>query len=157
MILCWGLSAVAFILDRFRLPLLLPFLCFAIFSAHIHFTDHYFHMTATQMSPDISPAQVIRAGKPGSTVIVVAASGGGIKAAAWTARVLTGLEESARADFPATPRIFGDSVGPAARLSKPPSPANCPTANIASSVRSLNGAMASSRAGAPPWSSTPPS
>ena len=110
MILCWGLSAVAFILDRFRLPLLLPFLCFAIFSAHIHFTDHYFHMTATQMSPDISPAQVIRAGKPGSTVIVVAASGGGIKAAAWTARVLTGLEESARADFPATPRIFGDSV-----------------------------------------------
>lgn len=110
MILCWGLSAITFILDRFRIPLLIPFLCFAIVSAHVHLTDHYFHMTATQMSPDLSPAQVIRAGKPGSTVIVVAASGGGIKAAAWTARVLTGLEESSRANFSQNPRIFGDSV-----------------------------------------------
>jgi len=46
---------------------------------------------------------VIRAGKPGSAVVIVAASGGGIKAAAWTARVLTGLEES-------NPHRFGDSV-----------------------------------------------
>jgi hypothetical protein len=103
MILCWGLSAVTFILDRFRIPLLLPFLLAAIVSAHVHATDHYFYMFGTKSTPDLSPAQVIRAGKPGSAVIVVAASGGGIKAAAWTARVLTGLEES-------NPRIFGDSV-----------------------------------------------
>jgi Patatin-like phospholipase len=103
MILCWGLSAVTFILDRFRIPLLLPFLLAAIVSAHVHATDHYFYMFSTKSSPDLSPAQVIRAGKPGSAVIVVAASGGGIKAAAWTARVLTGLEES-------NPRTFGDSV-----------------------------------------------
>ena len=103
MILCWGLSAVTFILDRFRIPLLLPFLLAAIVSAHVHATDHYFYMFGTKSSPDLSPAQVIRAGKPGSAVIVVAASGGGIKAAAWTARVLTGLEEN-------NPRIFGDSV-----------------------------------------------
>jgi hypothetical protein len=110
MILCWGLSAVTFILDRFRVPLLLPFLLAAIVSAHFHRTDHYFHMSKTKNSSDLSPSQVIRAGKPGSTVIVVAASGGGIKAAAWTSRVLVGLEEASRADFPATPRIFGDSV-----------------------------------------------
>ena len=103
MILCWGLSAVTFILDRFRIPLLLPFLLAAIVSAHVHATDHYFYMFGTKSSPDLSPAQVIRAGKPGSAVIVVAASGGGIKAAAWTARVLIGLEES-------NPRTFGDSV-----------------------------------------------
>ena len=103
MILCWGLSAVTFILDRFRIPLLMPFLLAAIVSAHVHATDHYFYMFGTKNSPDLSPAQVIRAGKPGSAVIVVAASGGGIKAAAWTARVLTGLEES-------NPRMFGDSV-----------------------------------------------
>jgi hypothetical protein len=60
-------------------------------------------MFASKSSPDLSPAQVIRSGKPGSTVIVVAASGGGIKAAAWTTRVLTGLEES-------NPGVFGDSV-----------------------------------------------
>jgi hypothetical protein len=103
MILCWGLSAVTFILDRFRIPLLLPFLLAAIVSAHVHATDHYFYMFGAKSFPDLSPAQVIRAGKPGSPVIVVAASGGGIKAAAWTTRVLTGLEES-------DPRIFGDSV-----------------------------------------------
>ena len=103
MILCWGLSAVTFILDRFRIPLLLPFLLAAIVSAHVHATDHYFYMFGTKSTPDLSPAQVIRAGKPGSAVIVVAASGGGIKAAAWTGRVLTGLEEN-------NPRIFGDSV-----------------------------------------------
>lgn len=103
MILCWGLSAVTFILDRFRIPLLLPFLLAAITSAHIHATDHYFYMFSAKSTPDLSPAQVIRAGKPGSAVIVVAASGGGIKAAAWTTRVLTGLEES-------NPHIFGDSI-----------------------------------------------
>jgi hypothetical protein len=110
MILCWGLSAASFILDRFRVPLLLPFLLAAIVSAHVHRTDHYFHMSRTKNSSDLSPAQVIRAGKPGSTVIVIAASGGGIKAAAWTSRVLVGLEESSRQNFPANPRIFGDSV-----------------------------------------------
>jgi len=103
MILCWGLSAVTFILDRFRIPLLLPFLLAAIVSAHVHATDHYFYMFSAKSTPDLSPAQVIRAGKPGSAVIVVAASGGGIKAAAWTTRVLTGLEES-------NPRIFGGSI-----------------------------------------------
>ena len=103
MILCWGLAAVTFILDRFRIPLLLPFLLAAIVSAHVHATDHYFYMFSAKRSPDLSPAQVIRAGKPGSAVVIVAASGGGIKAAAWTARVLTGLEES-------NPHRFGDSV-----------------------------------------------
>src|SRR6266478_999781 len=78
MILCWGLSAVTFILDRFRIPLLLPFLLAAIVSAHVHATDHYFYMFSAKSSPDLSPAQVIRAGKPGSAVIVVAASGAGL-------------------------------------------------------------------------------
>jgi hypothetical protein len=110
MILCWGLSAVTFILDLFRIPLLLLFLLVAILSSHVHTTDHFFYMFETKTSPDLSPAQVIRAGKPGSSVIVVAASGGGIKAAAWTTRVLTGLEQTSRNDFPANPRIFGDSV-----------------------------------------------
>lgn len=110
MILCWGLSAATFILDLFRIPLLLPFLLVAIISSHVHATDHYFYMFDAKGSPDLFPAQVIRAGKPGSSVIVVAASGGGIKAAAWTTRVLTGLEQSTRNDFPANPRIFGDSV-----------------------------------------------
>jgi Patatin-like phospholipase len=103
MILCWGLSAITFILDRFRIPLLLPFLLAAVVSAHIHATDHYFYMFSAKSTPDLTPAEVIRAGKPGSAVVIVAASGGGIKAAAWTTRVLTGLEEN-------NPHVFGDSV-----------------------------------------------
>jgi len=110
MILCWALSAVTFILDRFRIPILLPFLIIAIATSYARSTDHYFHMFPAQNSADLSPVEVIRAGKPGTTVIVVAASGGGIKAAAWTARVLTGLEKDSRAAFPANPGIFGDSV-----------------------------------------------
>jgi hypothetical protein len=110
MILCWGLSAVTFILDRFRIPVLLPFLIVAIATSSFGRTDHYFYMFPAQSSADLSPAEVIRAGKPGTTVIVVAASGGGIKAAAWTARVLTGLEKDSRAAFSVNPRIFGDSV-----------------------------------------------
>jgi hypothetical protein len=103
MILCWGLSAATFILDLFRVPLMLLFLVAGILSTQFHDTDSYFYMFRTKSTPDLSPAQVIRAGKPGSAVILVAASGGGIKAAAWTTRVLTGLEES-------NPRVFGDSV-----------------------------------------------
>ena len=103
MILCWGLSAITFILDRFRVPLLLPFLLAAIISADIPATDHYFYMLGAANTPVLSPSDVIRAGKPDAPVIVVAASGGGIKAAAWTARVLTGLEES-------NPGKFGNSV-----------------------------------------------
>jgi hypothetical protein len=103
MILCWGLAAITFILDRFRIPLLMPFLLAAVVSAHVHATDHYFYMFSAKSSPNLSPAQVIRAGKPGSAVVIVAASGGGIKAAAWTTRVLTGLEENNR-------HRFGDSI-----------------------------------------------
>jgi hypothetical protein len=110
MILCWGLTAVSFFLDRFRVPLLAPFLLAAIISSHFHATDHYFYMFNAKSSADLTPAQVIRAGKPGSTVVVVAASGGGIKAAAWTTRVLTGLEEDSRKNLANNPRIFGDSV-----------------------------------------------
>jgi hypothetical protein len=110
MILCWGLSSVTFILDRFRVPLLLPLLLVAIISSHIHTTDHYFYMFETKHSEDLQPAQVIRAGKPGLPVVVIAASGGGIKAAAWTARVLTGLEEDSRAKISSNPRVFGDSI-----------------------------------------------
>ena len=110
MILCWGLSAITFILDRFRVPILLPFLIVAIATSNFSSTDHYFRTFPAKEAADLPPAEVIRGGKPGTPVIVAAASGGGIKAAAWTARVLTGLEEDTRVAFPANPRIFGDSV-----------------------------------------------
>lgn len=110
MILCWGLSAITFILDRFRVPVILPFLLLAIATAHVRRTDHYFYVVPAQVTADLFPARVIRAGKPGTSVVVVAASGGGIKAAAWTTRVLTGLEEDSRAAFPSNSRVFGESI-----------------------------------------------
>jgi Patatin-like phospholipase len=114
-ILCWGLSALTFILDRFRIPLLLPFLLWAIFSAQFRATDHYVYVRGTTSATVLCPSAVIRAGKPGAGVIVVAASGGGIKAAAWTARVLTGLEKLDPGKFGGSVRLIssvsGGSVG----------------------------------------------
>jgi len=110
MIACWGLTAVTFLLDRFRVPVFLPLLLVIVPTAHIPWTDHYFRMVGAEDSRIVKPEDVIRSGKKGTSVILVAASGGGIKAAAWTTRVLTGLEEESRAAFPTNASIFGDSV-----------------------------------------------
>jgi hypothetical protein len=112
MILCWSLAAIAFFLDRFRIPLLVPFLLFATVTSNLPETDHFFAVQENKaMYSDFDPASVIRDGKAGSNVIVVAASGGGIKAAAWTAQVLVGLELDSQKDFePANPADFADSI-----------------------------------------------
>jgi patatin-like phospholipase len=110
MIVCWGFSAVAFVLDKWRIPLVMLFLIWFSLSSHAHWTDHFFGTSAGTNPAAITPEAVLSGGKAGADVIVVAASGGGIKAAAWTTRVLTGLEEQSRTDFPDRPGAFGDSV-----------------------------------------------
>jgi len=90
----WILSFAAFFLDRFRIPLLLPlalFACFGtFFSSH---SDNYYKICSNVSVARVSPKDVLETplhrGKP---VIVVVTAGGGIQAAAWTARVLTGLQ-----------------------------------------------------------------
>ena len=91
MLLCWGLSALAFLLDRYRIPVLIPLL--AVLFATSYWpptTADYFFDTEEHTKPAQGDAS------SEDSIVVVAANGGGIQSAAWTARVLTGLEEECR-------------------------------------------------------------
>jgi len=162
-VLNWLLSVVAFFLDYFLLPLLIPALAFilssnffslpddifnlvqpfvvsavaialvlacasflsatlrphrrvlvtvaslCVFIANlISSSDHLYEIRPSKNPPKISPAQVLNAAfrlnpdknHPNGRITVVATAGGGIQAAAWTARVLTGLQEQMKAESP---------------------------------------------------------
>jgi Patatin-like phospholipase len=122
MMLCWGLSALTFFLDRFRIPVLAPLIIWSWAVSSLPQGDHFYSSLPTgSTSTTVSPAEVLlpRAGKP---VVLVAASGGGIQSAAWTARVLSGLRrefekqsEKAAVEFDRSIRLIssvsGGSVG----------------------------------------------
>ncbi len=110
MFLCWTFSWLAFRLDRYRIPLLVPLLALSMITSQLSRSDHYYEIVNRVPDAPLSPSEVIRAGKHSTAVLLVAANGGGVQAAAWTARVLSGLEEQCRTTFPADPKIFGDSI-----------------------------------------------
>ncbi|MGA8429755.1 MAG: patatin-like phospholipase family protein [Candidatus Sulfotelmatobacter sp.] len=92
----WVLSFFAFFLDRFRIPVLVPLVLFAIVSGNIRSSDCYFHVEQQQTNiPAVSPGQVLRA-RAGKPIVVIATAGGGIQAAAWTTQVLAGIDEQYR-------------------------------------------------------------
>jgi hypothetical protein len=118
-LVCWTLSAMSFVLDRFRVPVLAPLIAYGWLVSAFPQGDHFFPSLprTAQDGQKIGPAQVLaeRAGRP---AIVVAATGGGIQAAAWSARVLAGLQHDAVAcgdDFDkalvAISAVSGGSVG----------------------------------------------
>lgn len=98
MLTCWGLSGVTFAADRWRIPIVLIFGAWLLVTAVIPATDHFYDTCDQEIPLAADPAQVLLR-NINSKVILVAASGGGIQAAAWTARVLTGLEINCRAQF----------------------------------------------------------
>ncbi|MGH9372173.1 MAG: hypothetical protein ACRD15_11640, partial [Vicinamibacterales bacterium] len=95
LVLTWLLAVAAFLFDRSRVPLTAFFLVWiVIVNTVIHRvfpTDHVYRTAVVSASPPprAAPSELLRGADP---AIVVAASGGGIQAAAWTARVLTGLD-----------------------------------------------------------------
>jgi hypothetical protein len=93
LVLCWLFGALAFLLDRYRVPILVPVVAVLVLTAQFPESDHYFEVSKLAESVAFSPTEALHPppGIPGDSAIVVAASGGGIQAAAWTARVLTGL------------------------------------------------------------------
>jgi len=100
LIACWLLSAVAFFLDRYRMPILLPLALLVTITGlgWPWISDHYFQLRPAESAPP-TPAQAFRArpaNAPVHSAVVVAANGGGIQAAAWTARTLTGIEQLCR-------------------------------------------------------------
>jgi hypothetical protein len=113
MVACWGLSGGAFFLDRYRVPILLPLGLWWLITSQVFPSDHYYLVQdgVSQVTP-IPPGELIQKGT--GRAIVVAAQGGGIQAAGWTAKVLEGLEQKC-ADAKmgacaADHKLFGKSI-----------------------------------------------
>ncbi len=95
LMLTWLLGVVAFLFDRGRLPLALLLIAatvIVIAVTHTWFTSDHIYRTvpARADAPTLLPADALLPEDEPS--IVVAASGGGIEAAAWTTEVLTSLQ-----------------------------------------------------------------
>jgi predicted acylesterase/phospholipase RssA len=107
------LAGIAFMLDRFRLPFIVPLIALMVAAADWPQSDHFFEMKPAQPLP-LSPAEVLAQSRDGGAV-VVATSGGGIQAAAWTATVLSHLQGAVPGDFARRIRVIsavsGGSVG----------------------------------------------
>jgi hypothetical protein len=117
MLLCSTLSAVAFFFDAWRIPVLLIVLLVGTITAQSGQSDHFYRLIRrNDLSDAASPERIILSSKS-PRIVVVAANGGGIQAAAWTAQVLEGLTNRFRADFTNSLRLLssvsGGSVGAA--------------------------------------------
>jgi hypothetical protein len=97
MICCWALSGLSFLGDRWRMPVVLLILaCFAM-TGLLPSRDHFYRTREARVAVP-TPSEIFRLKE---RPVLVAAAGGGIHAAVWTARVLQGLEqECARLDPP---------------------------------------------------------
>ncbi len=92
-LLGWVLGALAFFLDRWRVPVLTPFVLLAALLAFWSSQDHYFPVFSHGRSPARpSPTDVILSSKFAPRLLIVASAGGGIQAAAWTTTVMAGLQ-----------------------------------------------------------------
>jgi hypothetical protein len=97
-LLTWFMSGAAFFLDAIRLPVFTTLLAVSLLTGVLG-TDHKFVLSEKNAADEaIGPASVIdkwkhTRGKDSKTVLVVATAGGGIRAAAWTAEVMTRLEQ----------------------------------------------------------------
>jgi len=118
----WVAASAAFFLDRYRVPLLTILLAWVLLSASSN-TDHQFEIGVRTIVAPPSVESVIRSADDydaahggvdsrNRPIIVVAAGGGGIHQAAWTARVLTGLTDLWGGQFAGGLRfISGASAG----------------------------------------------
>ena len=112
-LLTYLLAGIAFMLDRFRVPFIVPLIVLMVAAADWPQSDHFFDITPAQRLP-LSPADVLAQSR-GDGAVVVATSGGGIQAAAWTATVLSQLQGAVPGDFARRIRVIsavsGGSVG----------------------------------------------
>jgi predicted acylesterase/phospholipase RssA len=111
--LCWMLSGISYLLDRWRIPVFTTILLVALFMPG---RDHVFPVVTCKSCAEPPTAEEIleTTSGPGRPRILVATSGGGILAATWTAKVLGELTES-RPEFRKGLRLIssvsGGSVG----------------------------------------------
>jgi hypothetical protein len=106
---CVTLASASFLLDRWRVPLLLLLTGWVLTCNAVVPRTHTFEVFPQSVAP-VRPAAT-----PRRILTVVAASGGGIQASAWTAQVLTGLQERFGPPFTGSVALIsavsGGSVG----------------------------------------------
>ena len=104
------LGGAAFFLDAYRIPVILPLVIWIwLFSGNPK-VDHYFELqpSSAQEPQPTDPGSVLAdAETDGRPIVLVAAAGGGIQAAAWATKVLSELE---RELDPIQPELFVRSV-----------------------------------------------
>jgi len=92
----WVLSFVTFLLDRFRVPLLIPLGMLAVLGTYFPSSDRYYQIHSGVTVSTIRPHEALQQRAGRKPIIIVATAGGGIQAAAWTTRVLTGLQHESQ-------------------------------------------------------------
>jgi hypothetical protein len=98
LVLTWGLTALSFFLDLYRVansPGLLFVVC-RLSPKNRPLLSHFDFRLSSESgtNPPFTPADLLgRAVERNEPIILVAAAVGGIQSAAWTAQVLTGIEE----------------------------------------------------------------
>jgi len=114
MTLAWPLAGATFYLDHWRIPTLLIVIVAVLAMANgwSKKSEHLYRLVDPAAAPEPMPADVLKA-TGAQCVIVAAAEGGGIQAAAWTAQVLEGLRTACGAERfdPALRMISGVSGG----------------------------------------------
>lgn len=93
LVLGWTGSAMQFYIGKWHIPLLLVVAVLGWFNGFLPWTDHTYDLLPRNATPAAAPFDVLRAGGR-KCAILVASAGGGIQAAAWTAKVLEGLHTS---------------------------------------------------------------
>jgi hypothetical protein len=105
----WLLSGLSFFLDAYRIPLFVPLFAIVVISSLFETSDHFYRIWKIDVKPvedlpsiELASEVLSRPTDDRKSVVLIAAAGGGIQAAAWTARVLTGLEEELDGSKPGT-------------------------------------------------------
>ena len=92
MLICFSLSALSFFFDLWHVPLLLLLVLAGYITARSPSSDHLYELLASRQRAAPTPLETVSASRS-RRLVVVAANGGGIQAAAWTAQVLEGLDD----------------------------------------------------------------
>ena len=113
----WLLSGLSFFLQVFRIPAIIPVAIWLYLASAHQQADHFYRVDPTNITPP-SPADFLTRYAGEKPMLVVTAAGGGIQAAAWTTRVLAGIQtECDKMSLPFTDSISlvsgvsGGSVG----------------------------------------------
>ncbi len=95
----WLLAGLAFMLDRYRVPLISAIVVLFLLLGLMPVSDFVFNIGDASGETYIvkTPAQVLAT--RGEDPVLVAAAGGGIQAAVWTTRVLAGLDAKTNGRF----------------------------------------------------------